>query len=196
MGCVIETEQSHQMINCSSVLSFVSPSDCCELELDTNSVNRNLHLCDNRKVVLVEKEQPYPDHPDRLDSWQLLCRTGLTGGCYWEVEWRGVVQTSVSYRGTRRKGNSGDCVFGGNDQSWSLDCSDVVGSVYVDCPAGTLSSYRVSSDSLIHLHTFNTSFTEPLYPGFSLWSPGSSVSLCSLEEGECYDVTAASSRCF
>ncbi|CAI5682229.1 unnamed protein product [Oreochromis niloticus] len=38
--------------------------------------------------------------------------------------------------------------------------------VYVDCPAGTLSFYRVSSDSLIHLHTFNTTFTEPLYPGF------------------------------
>ncbi|CAI5657096.1 unnamed protein product [Oreochromis niloticus] len=51
--------------------------------------------------------------------------------------------------------------------------------VYVDCPAGTLSFYIVSSDTLIHLHTFNTTFTETLYPGFWLdWSLGSSVSLC------------------
>ncbi|CAI5684780.1 unnamed protein product [Oreochromis niloticus] len=52
--------------------------------------------------------------------------------------------------------------------------------VYVDCPAGTLSFYRVSSDTLIHLHTVNTTFTEPVYPGFGFWSYGSTLSLCSL----------------
>ncbi|KAM9339617.1 NLR family CARD domain-containing protein 3-like [Symphorus nematophorus] len=62
--------------------------------------------------------------------------------------------------------------------------------VYVDCAAGSLSFYRVSSDKLIHLHTFNTTFTEPLYPGFGfgfgfgveslMLSLESSVSLCSL----------------
>ncbi|MED6275516.1 hypothetical protein CHARACLAT_027277, partial [Characodon lateralis] len=58
--------------------------------------------------------------------------------------------------------------------------------VYVDCPAGILSFYRVSSDSLIHLHTFNTTFTEPLYAGFGLWSLGSSVcsSVCSFARSE------------
>ncbi|XP_068584808.1 NLR family CARD domain-containing protein 3-like isoform X1 [Cebidichthys violaceus] len=173
----------------------------CELTLDTNTVNGNLKLSDNnRKVTCVEEDQPYPDHPDRFEYWfQLLCRTGLTGRCYWEVEWRGDVYISVSYRGIRRKGDSDDCVFGENDQSWSLYCSDdgysvlhnkirtpITSSssshgvaVYVDCPAGSLSFYRVSSDTLIHLHTFNTTFTEPLYPGFGFWS-GSSVSLCSL----------------
>uniref|UniRef100_UPI0037E7E69A NLR family CARD domain-containing protein 3-like n=1 Tax=Semicossyphus pulcher TaxID=241346 RepID=UPI0037E7E69A len=180
----------------------------CELTLDSNTAHRELQLSDNnRKVTRVEEDQSYPDHPDRFEYWpQLLCSNGLTGRCYWEVEWRGRVYISVSYRGVRRKGGSGDCLFGGNDQSWSLRCSD--GSyavrhnnrqtvlplssssdshrvaVYVDCPAGTLSFYRVSSDTLIHLHTFNTTFTEPLYPGFMSWSPGSSVSLCSLQEGE------------
>uniref|UniRef100_A0A3Q3F1I4 NACHT domain-containing protein n=1 Tax=Labrus bergylta TaxID=56723 RepID=A0A3Q3F1I4_9LABR len=154
----------------------------CELELDTNTVNRNLKLSDNnRKVTRVEEHQSYPDHPDRFDNWcsQLLCRTGLTGRCYWEVEWRGDVDVSVSYRGIRRRGYSYECSFGFNDQSWNLICSDRV-AVYVDCPAGSLSFYRVSSDTLIHLHTFNTTFTEPLYPGFGFWSPGSSVSLCRL----------------
>ncbi|XP_054871725.1 NLR family CARD domain-containing protein 3-like isoform X3 [Amphiprion ocellaris] len=172
----------------------------CELELDTNTVNRNLKLSDdNRRVTAVKEKQPYPDHPDRFEYWQLQCRNGLTGRCYWEVEWSGEVHVSVSYRGIRRRGLSDECWFGGNDQSWSLSCSDDGYSiwhnnretfiplpisnrvaVYVDCPAGILSFYRVSSDSLIHLHTFNTTFTEPLYPGFWLWSFDSSVSLCSL----------------
>ncbi|XP_077942421.1 uncharacterized protein LOC120830143 [Gasterosteus aculeatus] len=182
----------------------------CELTINTNTVNRKLKLShNNRKVTYVEEVQSHPDHPDRFDYWpQLLCRTGLTGRCYWEVEWRGDVDVSVSYRGIRRKGGSDACWFGRNDQSWSLRCSDkgyyvrhnktgtrITSSssspssgrvaVYVDCPAGSLSFYRVSSDTLIHLHTFSTTFTEPLYPGFLLWSSsGSSVSLCSLEDGE------------
>uniref|UniRef100_A0AAQ4P1T4 B30.2/SPRY domain-containing protein n=1 Tax=Gasterosteus aculeatus aculeatus TaxID=481459 RepID=A0AAQ4P1T4_GASAC len=179
----------------------------CQLTIDTNTVNKQLKLSDNnRKVTCVEEDQSYPDHPDRFDYWpQLLCRTGLTGRCYWEVEWRGRVDVSVSYRGIRRKGNSYDCLFGYSDQSWSLICSDedyhvrhnerrtrITSSsssgrvaVYVDCPAGSLSFYRVSSDTLIHLHTFSTTFTEPLYPGFWFWpGSGSSVSLCPLQEGE------------
>uniref|UniRef100_A0A8C4GFU1 Protein NLRC3 n=1 Tax=Dicentrarchus labrax TaxID=13489 RepID=A0A8C4GFU1_DICLA len=180
----------------------------CELTVDTNTVNRKIKLSDNnRKVIVVKEDQPYPDHPDRFDYRpQLLCRNGLTGRCYWEVEWRLWVSISVSYRGINRKGNSTDCFFGRNDQSWSLECSDggysvchnnrktLISSsssssssssgrvaVYVDCPAGTLSFYRVSSDTLIHLHTFNTTFIEPLYPGFGFrfWSD-SSVSLCPL----------------
>ncbi|XP_033182560.1 ribonuclease inhibitor-like [Anabas testudineus] len=176
----------------------------CQLTIDTNTVNRKLRLSDNnRKVTRVKKDRSYRDHPDRFDQChQLLCSNGLTGRCYWEVEWSGGVYVSVSYRGIRRRGHSEKCGFGYNDQSWSLNCSDGGGysvchnnrstsisssvshrvSVYVDCPAGTLSFYRVSSDKLIHLHTFNTTFTEPLYAGFGfgLWSPGSSVSLCSV----------------
>ncbi|XP_076735532.1 NACHT, LRR and PYD domains-containing protein 12 isoform X8 [Maylandia zebra] len=179
----------------------------CQLTIDTNTVNTKLQLSDNnRKVTRVEEVQSYPDHPDRFDVYpQLLCRNGLTGRCYWEVEWSGNVSISVSYRSIRRKGGSDDCVFGHNDQSWSLYCSDDGphsvrhnyrptsissssssssssvshrAAVYVDCPAGTLSFYRVSSDTLIHLHTFNTTFTQTLYPGFGFWSPGGSVSLC------------------
>ncbi|XP_022625693.1 protein NLRC3-like [Seriola dumerili] len=173
----------------------------CQLTIDTNTVNRQIKLSDNnRKVTRVEEDQSYPDHPDRFDQCpQLLCSTGLTGRCYWEVEWRGAVDVSVSYRGISRKGDSKDSVFGKNDQSWSLFCSGAGYSVchnktvtsissssvsnrvvvYVDCPAGSLSFYRVSSNKLIHLHTFNTTFTEPLYPGFGVWfNPGSSLSLC------------------
>ncbi|XP_023286116.1 stonustoxin subunit beta-like [Seriola lalandi dorsalis] len=173
----------------------------CKLELDTNTVNRNLKLSNNnRKVTCVEEDQLYRDHPDRFDCHQLLYRNNLPHRCYWEVEWRGWVEIGVTYRGIRRKGNSADCRLGRNDQSWSLKCSDGGYSawhtnrevaahsppssdrvaVYVDCPAGTLSFYSVSSDTLTHLHTFNTTFTQPLYPGFRFCSFNSSVSLCKL----------------
>ncbi|XP_034038852.1 NACHT, LRR and PYD domains-containing protein 12-like [Thalassophryne amazonica] len=177
----------------------------CELSLDPNSANRKLKLSkNNTKVEHVDEDQSYPDHPGRFDLCpQVLSTTGLTGRCYWEVEWRRHVYISVTYRRIRRKRDSLDCGFGSNDQSWSLFCSDGCCysvwhnnrhtdlplfpssshrvSVFVDCPAGTLSFYDVSSDSLIHIHTFCCTFTEPLCAGFRFWpGSGSSVSLCGL----------------
>ncbi|XP_073351651.1 protein NLRC3-like [Pagrus major] len=81
----------------------------CELTVDTNTVNRYIELSDNnRKMTRVEEDQSYPDHPERFETLypQLLCRTGLTGRCYWEVEWRGRVSISVSYRRISRRGDS------------------------------------------------------------------------------------------
>uniref|UniRef100_A0A3P8NVG6 NACHT domain-containing protein n=1 Tax=Astatotilapia calliptera TaxID=8154 RepID=A0A3P8NVG6_ASTCA len=68
----------------------------CQLTIDTNTVHRELKLSDNnRKVTRVIEEQSYPDHPDRFDVHpQLLCRNGLTGRCYWEVECRGDIYIS------------------------------------------------------------------------------------------------------
>ncbi|XP_055021228.1 NACHT, LRR and PYD domains-containing protein 4E-like [Boleophthalmus pectinirostris] len=173
----------------------------CELFLDPNTAHRNLKLSDNnKKVTRVIEEQPYPDHQDRFETWvQILCSTVLTGRCYWELQWSGRVYISVSYRGITRKGH-GDSAFGGNDQSWCLVCSEKGFSVwhnnketplpqptssssgrvavFVDCPAGSLSFYTVSSDHLTHLHTFDATFTQPLLSGFMIW-PVSSVSLCT-----------------
>ncbi|XP_067438761.1 protein NLRC3-like isoform X2 [Thunnus thynnus] len=181
----------------------------CELVMDPDTAHRNLFLSDNnRKVTAVREEQQYPDHPERFNHWrQLLCKNGLTGRCYWEVERKGEVHVAVTYKEIRREGDSNFCLLGGNIQSWSLRCSDDGYSVshnnkvtsvhplsilsnrhavYVNHPAGTLSFYGVSSDTLIHLHTFNTTFTEPVYPAFGFMSDirfGSfspSVSLCQL----------------
>ncbi|XP_064872105.1 NACHT, LRR and PYD domains-containing protein 12-like isoform X2 [Oncorhynchus nerka] len=173
----------------------------CDLTLDLNTVNRLLSLSEeNRKVTWRREEQPYPDHPERFeDCRQVLCREGLTGRCYWEVEWsgRGAV-IGVTYKGISRRGGVKECYLGWNDKSWSLNCSDNsyiawhnnnpttidvpsssshrVG-VYLDWPAGTLSFYRASSDTLTHLITFTSTFTEPLYPGIYV-CVDSSVSLC------------------
>ncbi|KAM4602031.1 protein NLRC3-like [Polymixia lowei] len=178
----------------------------CELTLDPNTAHRKLSLSErNRKVTEVEEEQSYPDHPERFDHWQqVLYREGLTGRCYWEVEWRGEVDIGVTYRGIGRSGRGDDCCLGWNNKSWSVFCSehsyfaydnqrrasmrlppsdsDRVG-VYLDWSAGTLSFYCVSSDTLTHMHTFHSTFTEPLYPGFRFrFGSGSSVFLCQIEE--------------
>ncbi|KAK0138938.1 NLR family CARD domain-containing protein 3 [Merluccius polli] len=159
----------------------------CKLKLDPNTVNKRLSLSeDNKKVTEVLKES-YANDPERFDSYsQVLCRQRLTGRCYWEVQWEGKVSVGVTYRGITRSGGGGDSRLGRN-KSWSLEFHDdryaaQVG-VYVDRPAGSLSFYRVSpgvgesSDTLTHIHTFQTTFTqEDLLPGFGfeLMSSGSS----------------------
>ncbi|CAL8294231.1 unnamed protein product [Lota lota] len=181
----------------------------CELTLNRNTAHRRLSLSeDNRKVTWVKEKQLYPDHPERFNSWsQVLGSEGLTGRCYWEVEWEGCVVIGVTYRGITTRGGGGYSGLGWNNKSWSLHCYDGgysaqfnssrtdirlpppgssrVG-VYLDRPAGTLSFYRVSpdvggsSDTLTHIHTFQSTFTqEDLHPGFG-FGTGSSVSLCRL----------------
>ncbi|XP_062330164.1 NACHT, LRR and PYD domains-containing protein 12-like [Osmerus eperlanus] len=57
----------------------------------------------------------------------------------------------------------------------SRSSTQIIG-VYLDWSAGTLSFYSICSDTRTLLYTFNTTFTEPVYPGF--WVPEhSSVSL-------------------
>ncbi|XP_008419053.1 NACHT, LRR and PYD domains-containing protein 3-like isoform X1 [Poecilia reticulata] len=156
---------------------------------DPNTINRQIKLSDDdSRAVHVREDQSYPDHPERFqDCPQLLCSEDLTGRHYWEVDWSGWVDVSVSYRGISRRVERADCRFGGNEQSWSLSCSDGGGyyvyhqkkrsfishssaapkkvAVYVDYPAGSVSFFRGCGDALIHLYTFSTTFTEPLCPG-------------------------------
>uniref|UniRef100_A0A673LQG2 Protein NLRC3-like n=1 Tax=Sinocyclocheilus rhinocerous TaxID=307959 RepID=A0A673LQG2_9TELE len=170
----------------------------CNFTLDPNTAHNRLSLTEgNKKVTDVKKGQSYPDHPERFENYeQVLCRESLTGRCYWEAEWSGWTYIAVTYKGISRKGG-GECRFGRNEKSWSLFCtldrfsawhnnnstdvsvpsrlSQRVG-VYLDWPAGTLSFYSVSgTHTLTHLHTFKTTFTEPVYAGFAVFD--SSISL-------------------
>ncbi|XP_043112421.1 NACHT, LRR and PYD domains-containing protein 12-like isoform X2 [Puntigrus tetrazona] len=176
----------------------------CDLTLDPNTANTKLILSEeNRKATLVENPQPYPDHPERFEHYeQVLCRESLTGRCYWEAEWSGWVDIAVTYKGISRKGRSDDCDYGLNDKSWTVSCvkgrytlwydkisvdiflplskSTRIG-VYLDWSAGSLSFFSVSdTHTLTHLHTFNTTFTEPLYAGIGVFYNNCSVYLCQI----------------
>uniref|UniRef100_A0A8C6T233 B30.2/SPRY domain-containing protein n=1 Tax=Neogobius melanostomus TaxID=47308 RepID=A0A8C6T233_9GOBI len=179
----------------------------CRVFLDPNTADDTLELSeDNRRVTNVEQLQLFPHHQDRFSSCsQVLSSTALSGRCYWEVKWRGEVDIAVSYKGIRRNGDSEECRFGDNDQSWSLRVRGDEGYLYhnkreidlgweissdrvgllLDTEAGTLSFYDVDSDGrLYHLHTFSSSFSEPLFAGLGLERPGSSVLLLNQTDFE------------
>ncbi|XP_050951497.1 stonustoxin subunit beta-like isoform X2 [Labeo rohita] len=170
----------------------------CSLTLDPNTAHNNLELLEGNRKLACGKTMPYPDRPERFDGLlQVLCKERLSGRCYWEAEWSGLGDMVVSYEGIGRKGEGFETRFGANDKSWILSCfgekliawHDNMGThipppapplnkvaVYLDEPAGTLSFYSISdTNKLRHLHTFNTTFTEPLYAGFVLYT--ASVSL-------------------
>ncbi|XP_010889903.3 NACHT, LRR and PYD domains-containing protein 3 [Esox lucius] len=172
----------------------------CQLTMDPNTANTHLLLCEKKMMVTrVKEKQHYEDRPDRFD-WhpQVLCTEGLSGSrYYWEVGWYGgEPDIGVVYKKISRKGCGLDGWIGQNINSWSLNCigkscysfynagrnpiffhgpaSHRIG-VYLDWPAGALSFYSVSSGIRKHIHTFYTTFTEPLYPGFWIY-PDSSLS--------------------
>ncbi|XP_074532338.1 tripartite motif-containing protein 16 [Halichoeres trimaculatus] len=170
-----------------------------QLILDVNSVHPSLHLSEgNRTATMKNDPKNYPDHPERFDHWQqVLSRESVNGSrCYWEVDWRGTeIDVAVTYRGIRRKGNGNECSLGWNDKSWSLYCTDskysfvhnnkskeIAGpvstriGVYLDHAAGILAFYSVS-DGMQLLQRVQTTFTEPLYPAFSVWGFGTTIRL-------------------
>ncbi|XP_017311498.1 tripartite motif-containing protein 16-like protein [Ictalurus punctatus] len=157
------------------------------LTLDPNTAYRHLRLSENDRVARYsERKMTFFDHPESFECFaQVLCKESVCGRCYWEVEWSGDgVSISVSYKGIGRKGRGDECLFGRNNQSWSLWCSSSSLSfyhnniktelrvpsssrigVYVDHSAGTLSFYSVS-DTMRLFHRVRTTFTQPLYTGF------------------------------
>uniref|UniRef100_A0AAQ5WW60 Tripartite motif-containing protein 16-like n=1 Tax=Amphiprion ocellaris TaxID=80972 RepID=A0AAQ5WW60_AMPOC len=174
-----------------------------QITLDPNTAHRNLLLSEgNRKVTLVDQQQPYSDHPDRFTRYhQVLSRESLTGRCYWEVEWRGegVVDVVVACKTISRAGRWNECGFGLNDKSWAFHCSpnsyefrynniqtSVSGprssrvGVYLDHSAGILSFYSVS-ETMTLLHRVQTTFTQQLHAGLWIYGFRTSAELCQLK---------------
>ncbi|XP_019958907.1 E3 ubiquitin/ISG15 ligase TRIM25 isoform X2 [Paralichthys olivaceus] len=162
------------------------------LTLDPNTAHRRLALSEgNTKAILQSATQPYPDTPQRFDGWtQVMCQSPLNAQhCYWEVEWRGRGSSvGVAYGSLNRKGSDARSGLGYNAQSWTLELSDTCCSamhdnekrdipvtysprlgIYLDLSMGTLAFYSVA-ESMTHLHTFRTNFTQPLYAVFGVGS--------------------------
>uniref|UniRef100_A0A3B5L217 FinTRIM family, member 82 n=1 Tax=Xiphophorus couchianus TaxID=32473 RepID=A0A3B5L217_9TELE len=172
----------------------------CQLKLDPITAYKELYISEgSRKVIRTRDLQPYSDSPERFDSFaQVLCREALSGGrFYWEIEWSGEFSIGVAYRSISRKGKGSLCLLGYNDKSWSLLCSDTGYSawhnrvdkavngphsprigVYLDHTAGVLAFYSIGNSSMTLLHRFQTTFVEPVYPGFGV---GTSVKICNVK---------------
>ncbi|XP_059180136.1 stonustoxin subunit beta-like [Centropristis striata] len=179
-----------------------------DLTLNPNTANGYLTLSEGNKKATVGNWQTYPDHPDRFDTpTQVMCNESLNKRHYWEVEWsdgdKESVYVAVTYKG---KTGSDPGVLGKNKKSWAFGkhlssfgnefrawhngqiwqsplpptgCCRV--GVFLDWPAGTLSFYTVSSNTLSHLYTFNTTFKKPVYPAFWAYNTSNYVHLLLME---------------
>ncbi len=171
--------------------------------MDSTTINETLLLSGgNREAINTGKVQLYPEHPDRFDCWpQVLCKESVCGRAYWEFEWSGRagVGVSLAYKSICRKGNGDESKFGCNNHSMILYCSPSKYTfwdsnkktklyvniskvktsrlaVYMDYSAGTVCFFSIS-DKMKLLHIVQTTFTQPIYPGFRVYC-GSSVKLC------------------
>ncbi|XP_043559889.1 E3 ubiquitin/ISG15 ligase TRIM25-like [Chiloscyllium plagiosum] len=160
------------------------------LTLDPMTANYNLVLSDDlRSVTWTKTEQPYPHHPERFkDCPQILCSQSFSSGSHsWDVETDGDYwRVGIVYESIEREGKMS--YLGNSYKSWSLDF--IAGyvtarhnsqfivlpllpsanriRVHLDYEAGTLSFFQVT-DSLKHLYTFQSTFTEPVFPAFYSW---------------------------
>uniref|UniRef100_A0A3B3BRP9 Uncharacterized protein n=1 Tax=Oryzias melastigma TaxID=30732 RepID=A0A3B3BRP9_ORYME len=163
----------------------------CQITLDPNTMNKSLTLSgENRRVTRDKKKQWHFNHAERFaDRFQVLSRESLTGRCYWEVEWDGIVSIAVSYNNINRKGQESG--FGDNEKSWALYChnnkfihnrmctvltsspSSRVG-VYLDYRAGILCFYSVSETRTL-LHRVQARFSHPLHAGLCVSSGSAEI---------------------
>lgn len=170
------------------------------ITMDKNTANWWLHVTSgSRKVLSLTSPYPQPDHPHRFKHLrQVLGSEGLTGRCYFELEWcmwpYGGVDLALSYRDIGRDDWGDDCLFGHNHKSWVFRCevsgysfmfnkvrSPVPGpvgnrlGVYLDHDAGVLSFHRVQGQDSRLLHRVQTRFSRPLHVGGHFWGHNAHV---------------------
>ncbi|XP_023189020.1 NACHT, LRR and PYD domains-containing protein 12-like isoform X2 [Xiphophorus maculatus] len=152
----------------------------------------------NRTVSLMQEKQKYPDHPERFQyEGQVMCREALTGRRYWEVEATSVQNMGVAFKEVQRKGCDfqmdwsdktwmlhnyllhGFTFRHGHQEVYVpitfIDDQEFVArprpmrvGLFLDWPAGILCFYWLSGDTRTLLHTFHSTFTEPVYPAFTV----------------------------
>ncbi|XP_077109634.1 nuclear factor 7, brain-like isoform X2 [Ranitomeya variabilis] len=161
------------------------------LLLDVSTAANDVHISDDLTTASWSNvHQHRPKTPKRFAIRRVLSTTGFsTGRLYWDVEvskeggWR----VGMAYPSISRSGKSS--LIGNNKKSWGLrsfnkqysvkhnakeiplacrpSCYKV--RIYLDYAAGLLSFYELG-DSMRHLYTYNTTFTEALYPVIVVWA--------------------------
>ncbi|XP_068108043.1 E3 ubiquitin/ISG15 ligase TRIM25-like [Hyperolius riggenbachi] len=167
----------------------VQPAD---ILLDVNTANIYLYISDDRKMASgsqIRQNRPLTAERFQGKPQVLSSRSFSSGRHYWEVYvgrsdyWRvGMCYPSIA----RRERESG---IGCNNKSWGLcryynqysvthdseviELPDGIPSgrvrISLDYEAGQISFYALC-DPIRHLHTFITTFTEPLHAGLCVYS--------------------------
>ncbi|KAG8550546.1 hypothetical protein GDO81_023947, partial [Engystomops pustulosus] len=157
-----------------------------DILLDVNTAHNNLHISDDLKTATwTQEKQNRPETAERFqDSSQVMSSRRFTSGRhYWDVEISrsGRWMVGMCYPSIDRRGRQS--YIGHNNKSWGLrrynnnkyyvrhdsneiQLPDNISSnrvrICLDYEAGELSFYELC-DPIRHLHTFTTTFTEPLH---------------------------------
>ncbi|XP_063816922.1 tripartite motif-containing protein 14-like [Pseudophryne corroboree] len=174
-----------------SIKRWINVKGATDMLLDIKTAGNDVHISgDLKSACWSQMDQNHPETPGRFQYDQVLStRSFSSGRHYWEVETSesGVWFVGMCYPSINRKGRQS--WIGDNNSSWCLRRYDniqysvihdskwfqlphkvscqVLG-VYLDYEAGQLSFYELC-DPIKHLHTFTTTFTEPLYAAFSVY---------------------------
>ncbi|KAM5170561.1 tripartite motif-containing protein 14-like [Mantella aurantiaca] len=173
---------------------YCTEDDACEaadILLDVNTAHNKLVILDDRKTVFwSHRNQKRPKTPERFEGYtQVLSSQGFSSGRHsWDVDvgGSGDWKVGVCYPSIDRKGEKS--MIGRNEKSWCLDRNGNQYSVihdkkelhlpvnissnrvrvYLDYEAGRISFYDLC-DPIRLLHTFITTFTEPLHAGLDVY---------------------------
>ncbi|XP_043112278.1 E3 ubiquitin/ISG15 ligase TRIM25-like [Puntigrus tetrazona] len=181
-------------------LNLNPSSACSQLSVNNKSVSRNNSQQYNMATP-ISFSRTYYVSTAQVRTYQVLCNERISGRSYFEVQWSGA-GCSIAFSYDQISEGGGSFIFGFNNRSWKCDfpaailnvwhenqqtktCLVSKIGVFLDQKAGTLSFYNVT-DKLTLLHRIQTTFTQPLYPGFSFdnWGDYSSVEICDLSSAK------------
>ncbi|XP_073479231.1 E3 ubiquitin/ISG15 ligase TRIM25-like [Aquarana catesbeiana] len=172
--------------------------EAADILLDVNTAHNKLHISDDRKTSSrSDRNQNHPVTPERFKDYvQVLSSQSFSSGRhYWEVDVGGSGRWGVGmcYPSIDRSGDQTG--IGRNKKSWGLvkngnqcwvrhDSKEILlptnissnrVRIYLDYEARRISFYDLC-DPIRHLHTFTTTFTEPLHAG--IWVGGGCIKIC------------------
>lgn len=171
-----------------------------DVTLDPDTAHPHLSLSlDRRSVKLGERRQDLPDNPKRFDSdYCVLGSQGFsTGRHYWEVEVGGRRGWAVgaARETARRKEKTGGpyqkreiwCVGANGKKYQALTATEQTAlppgeklrrfGVYLDYERGQLCFYN--AENMAHIHTFNATFRERIFPFFRILAKGTRIKICT-----------------
>ncbi|XP_077327839.1 E3 ubiquitin/ISG15 ligase TRIM25-like [Lithobates pipiens] len=192
---------SHTLHTLSDIITEVNVDfyiqGAADILLDVNTAYNYLQISDDGKTVSrSDIDQNRPKTPERFQDYQVLNTQSFSSGRhYWDVDVGGSDRWTVGmcYPSIDRRG--WQSWIGYNNKSWGLDRSGNQYEVrhdnkkiclpikilpkrvriYLDYEAGRISFYALW-DPIRHLHTFTTTFTEPLHAGF--YVGGGRIEIC------------------
>ncbi|KAM5152027.1 E3 ubiquitin/ISG15 ligase TRIM25-like [Mantella aurantiaca] len=166
-----------------------------DIFLDIKTASNYIIISQDMKLATdTKKPESRPNVPERFVSRQVLSRRSFSSGRhYWQVDVSGAKEwlVGVAAQSMERKIDGNESYIGYNDKSWGLTQRVKVQAVHnnifkvidtkppikligisLDYDIGYLTFYKLC-DPIRHLHTFTTTFTQPLYAAFFLFEDSS-----------------------